>query len=275
MHKTPTKLSSYRLERFALGELDADEQNEIENALRASNRSPEQVKAEIEASNAEILAQYPPQMMAARIQAELQKAPRKSPAKPRYFAAALTATTLTAALVAVLVLPTDIPTEHQPGVSVTDQPANYPTVAPEPGIRYKGTGPVLQVWRQTETGAERLENNAEVSAGDRLQVRFQAAGAPHGVIVSIDGRQQTTLHFPDFEGGDTSLAPGASTLNHSYQLDDAPDFERFFFITSDSPLDTSAILDALEELARQSDADTAPLTLSEDLLWTDFLVEKQ
>lgn len=272
MHKTPTKLSSYRLERFALGELDADEQNEIENALRASNRSPEQVKAEIEASNAEILAQYPPQMMAARVQAELQKTPRKAPAKPRYFAAALTATTLTAALVAALVLPTNMPSDDQPE---TNAPKTPQVFAPEPGIRYKGTGPALQIWRQTETGPERLENNAAVSTGDRLQVRFQAAGAPHGVIVSIDGRQQTTLHFPDFEGGDTSLAPGASTLNHSYQLDDAPDFERFFFITSAAPLDSSAILDALEELARQSNADTAPLTLSDELLWTDFLVEKQ
>ena len=75
--------------------------------------------------------------------------------------------------------------------------------------------------------------------------------------------------------GDTTLPPGASTLNHSYQLDDAPEFERFFFVTSTDPIDTKALLDSLEQFAEQPDADHAPFILSVSLAWTDFLVNKQ
>lgn len=265
MNDTPTKnLSAYRLERFALDEISATERESTFNKLREKGQNPDDIKAEIDASNADILAKYPPRMMAARIQDRLQKSTRPRAAKSRYFAAALTTTALATALLAVFVLPTDIS---------TDSPVQNQQI--EPGIRYKGLKPSLQIWRQTESNPEQLENNALATAGDRLQLRFQAAGAQHGLIASIDGRGQTTLHFPDFEGGDTTLPQGASTLNHSYQLDDAPEFERFFFITSAAPIDSAAVLDALEEFAEHPDAATDSLILPEDLSSTDFLVNKK
>ena len=58
-------------------------------------------------------------------------------------------------------------------------------------------------------------------------------------LVSIDGRGVATLHFPD-DVDPTALAHGgAMALDHSYELDDAPGFERFLRVTAGQrlPLD--------------------------------------
>src|SRR5690606_7525729 len=112
MNDTPTKnLSGYRIERFALDEISATERESTFNKLRENGQNPDQIKAVLKASNAEILAQYPPQMMAARIQDRLQKNTRPRSAKPRYFAAALATPALATALLAVFVLPTGSSTD--------------------------------------------------------------------------------------------------------------------------------------------------------------------
>lgn len=72
---------------------------------------------------------------------------------------------------------------------------------------------------------------------------YVAAGRAHGVIVSIDGRGQVTLHFPADAGAPTALESGrAVPLSHSYELDDAPLFERFMFVTAEAPDDLLAKL---------------------------------
>ena len=44
-------------------------------------------------------------------------------------------------------------------------------------------------------------------------------------------------------------------------LDDAPEFERFFFITADQPIDVGGSLASLRAFAQRSDRATAPLEL--------------
>ncbi|HEX3020396.1 MAG TPA: hypothetical protein VHP36_08830, partial [Chitinispirillaceae bacterium] len=43
-------------------------------------------------------------------------------------------------------------------------------------------------------------------------------------------------------------------LNNSYELDDAPDFERFFFIYSNHEINVSSILDAAKKMAKSDTA---------------------
>ena len=95
-------------------------------------------------------------------------------------------------------------------------------------------------------------------------------------VVSLDGRGAVTLHHPATLNGSTALTPGdAVTLDHAYELDDAPGFERFLFVTSDAPLDVATVLEAAHVLARQpSEARTRPLPLPETLVQTSFTLEK-
>jgi hypothetical protein len=57
------------------------------------------------------------------------------------------------------------------------------------------------------------------------------------------------------------MAPDTTALPHAYALDDAPRFERFFFITANQPVDVQQALAALRSLARRDDSATTWLEL--------------
>src|SRR5262249_16204658 len=65
-----------------------------------------------------------------------------------------------------------------------------------------------------------------------------AGGHGYGVIASVDGAGAVTLHFPFSEDAPpqaTAVARDTTTLPHAYALDDAPRFERFFFLIANHP----------------------------------------
>jgi hypothetical protein len=132
------------------------------------------------------------------------------------------------------------------------------------GTREKGLAAHLEVYRQAQPDA--LQSGATARAGDLLQLAYVAAGAPYGVIVSVDGRGAVTLHWPEGGGPAARLeGPGAVPLTHAYQLDDAPRFERFFIVTGDAPFDSGAVVEAAKRLAASGAAETAPLALPRGL----------
>ena len=57
------------------------------------------------------------------------------------------------------------------------------------------------------------------------------------------------------------MAKKSTTLPHAYALDDAPRFERFFFITANRPVDVQQSLTALRTLAQRPDSADAALDL--------------
>ncbi|MEX1366528.1 MAG: hypothetical protein AB1Z98_25615, partial [Nannocystaceae bacterium] len=111
-----------------------------------------------------------------------------------------------------------------------------------------------------------MRDQDPAAAGDRLQVSYRAAGFAQGAIVSIDGAGVTTLHFPATEDASPRLDQwGRIPLAESYELDDAPGFERFFFVTvaqDEPPLDVARVLDAARSLAA-SDGLEGELSLPE------------
>jgi hypothetical protein len=134
---------------------------------------------------------------------------------------------------------------------------------PDDGIRVKGA-PRLVAFRQVGAQAERLEPDAVVSAGDLIQLRYNPGGKRYGLIGSVDGAGVVTLHFPLSEDAPpeaTAVPSETTTLPHAYALDDAPRFERFFFITANEPIDVQHSLAALRALADRDDSATAPLEL--------------
>ena len=144
------------------------------------------------------------------------------------------------------------------------------------GIRRKGLEPTLHLFRVTDAGAEKLDPEMSAHAGDRLQVSYISAGAPYGMVLSIDGRGTVTVHLP-LAG--TDAAPlskdGDTILGSSYALDDAPAYERFFLVTSDQPFPVSTVAAAANQLAKSGQGQSAPLSLPSTFDQTSFLVRKR
>lgn len=156
------------------------------------------------------------------------------PGKPVGFTPALWALPLAAAAALLVVLTI-------PGVT----PAGTPGTGLE---RIKGSNdPALMVYRQGKGGPEKLASGASVRAGDILQAAYQVSRPLQGILLSLDGGGNVTVHFAQ-EGRSLALVPGAERpLEFSYELDRAPRFEVFFLFTSDKAFE----LEPLRQILRQ------------------------
>jgi hypothetical protein len=262
------------LERVALGEATDEERRALQAKLAERGEDLDERLAELRASDEEILAEYPAEMMAARIDARLderRKAKEREARRPSrggwYAGLGVLAT---AAVAAFLVL--NLPGEQNTGPVVA---GDQYTDRNGETVRLKGAEPKLIVWRKSGEEPERLKAGATAGEGDVLQLEYNAAGASHGVIASIDGRGVVTLHYPAAADGSTELDDGVVALGHSYELDDAPDFERFFFVTSNESVDVARVTGALDALVASGKARAGQPELPDGTQHTDFAVEKQ
>jgi hypothetical protein len=115
--------------------------------------------------------------------------------------------------------------------------------------RIKG-GNELRVYLKTDTGEATLARNMKLHEGNTIQLAYIVNTEQYGVIFSIDGRSVVTPHYPD-AGGSTCLTVGRQIpLNEAYTLDDAPLYEMFFFITSETSFDTEEVLRSARILAQ-------------------------
>lgn len=110
-------------------------------------------------------------------------------------------------------------------------------------VTLKGSRPRLALFRKTISGSEALEQGALARKGDWIRVGYRAAGRHYGMILSVDGRGAVTWHLPLGGGAAVPLASSETTLlDGAYELDDAPGFERFYFVTAEQPFDSEAAL---------------------------------
>ena len=129
-------------------------------------------------------------------------------------------------------------------------------------IRSKGLLSKILIYRLKEGHSQRLEENQTVNPGDLLQISYISTDAKYGIILSIDHNHWVTLHYPTQTHLSTQLQQGKEIfLNHSYELDDAPNFERFYFITSNQPINIEDILN----IAKQTEAGETKLKLPSEL----------
>jgi hypothetical protein len=245
----------FLLEQLILSELPPEKEADVLRDLEAEPGGMDRL-ARLRASNQEILGTYLPERATTEINRRLaltRSEPRSQPARSRIWVLAPALAAAAAILFWVI-----LPLERGPGVDLQT-------------TRVKGN-PGLVIYRKVPQGVEELGNGSRVRPGDVLQVGYQAAGATHGVIISVDGRGAVTLHFPASPADPTALAEaGAQSLPHAYELDDAPDFERFFFVTSDHPIGVETVLAAGRTLGSD---ETNSLVLPAGLRQTSFLVKK-
>jgi hypothetical protein len=238
-------ISEYYLERYALGELPEEEEEEI----RQWTSSMPEIQAaleEIRSSNREILSLYPPQTVKASISTWQDDRPKELFPKKRILAISAA---VSAFLILLLVLPL---LKQKPPIVYPDLEQDNTTVKGIPTVDLSKTQ--LLVYRKIQDQVEMMSDGEYARMGDLLQLAYVAVEDPYGIILSIDGRGVITLHLPDSEQKSTKLEGKKQFfLPNAIELDDAPDFERFFFLTSKSPIDVEEVLQEAQDLAKNPD----------------------
>lgn len=257
------------LERLRLGELPAEEAAAVRRAID-SDQSVRDRLAALDRSDAEIHAAHLPRLVAAGIRARLEAAEATAVRGRRLVPLGLRPALAAAAAVFVLALGLTTLLPSRPGRDRTDDSTDV--------IRIKGMAPHLVLFRQTPTGAEPLADGALARPNDVIQVLYLSAGRRYGVIVSADGRGVVTQHLPSGEARSTRLTTGDPVaLPSAYRLDDAPDWERFYLVTSDASFDVALVTGAVRQslvAAPAQAATTPPLALPRSLEQTSFTLRK-
>jgi hypothetical protein len=216
--------------------------------------------------NAAELARFPAGPAVAEIGARVAAERRRRIARWRRWAGGLSLATC-AAVALVVLRPGERP--------VPDQTPDQINATPGETTRPKGT-PRLLAFRHAGEQVEQLKQDAMVRAGDVIQLRYNSAGQSYGVIASVDGAGVVTLHYPlreDAPPQATAMAEKAA-LPNAYSLDDAPRFERFFFVTASGPIDVQRTLTALRALGQRDDSETAVLELPEGMRQSSLRLRK-
>ncbi len=269
------RISELDVERLAHGELSRERAAAVRAAL--GDHADERVRAIVQ-DNAATLMRLTPARVAATVRQRLGTEPRSQPV-PRWW---IPMTALAAASLAVWFVVRTRPSASDAAQLPIDGPRGGsgallgdPTV--DDVVRIKGDA-AFMIDRSGAAGPERLGDGARVKAGDRLQLQYRAGESEQGVIVSIDGRAVATLHFPaEIDASPRLRLGGLTALDHSYELDDAPGFERFFFVTA-APgvdLDLGAVMRAAQRLAASADAEYGALVLPSGHEYTSLRLDKR
>ncbi len=132
-------------------------------------------------------------------------------------------------------------------------------VSGDDGVRIKGMDSRMEVWKKTGDSAVQMENLGEAREGDEIQLRYAVAEKCFGLLFSMDGNGTITMHMGQ-ENRAVELEPGKmTTLPFAYKLDNAPKFEKFFFLTSKDEFELNA--GDIDASLKQEGVKTVSLTL--------------
>jgi Predicted transmembrane transcriptional regulator (anti-sigma factor) len=267
-----TRLPDLLLERYALGELSEAERSRVETVLSSDPAARARLD-ELEASSDDILDRYPGAEIAASIKRRMLtssegSAGRRSAPGAR-FSRGLG---LSAAAVALVLVGAVVARSFLWAPSQDDM------------LRAKGGAPGLMIYKKTAGDPQLLADGDRAAKGDVLQIRYAAGAARYGVIVSIDGRGSITWHLPPSATSAMPSMPSSresprleesgAFLGSAYELDDAPDFERFFIVSSGEAFDPAKVGAALRVLQLSGKASSGSLSLVAGLSWRSLILYK-
>ena len=252
------------LEQYRLNELPRPEAERVQRVLDTDAEVRRRLAA-IVLSDEAVAREYPPAWLASQVR---QRAAGRGavvlPPRPatRW---AWPVGLATASLALLFTLPGPL---ARPNLSTT--------VAMEDS-RPKGARPALAVYRRTDRGSETMADGAIARAGDLLRLGYPSVTQTYGVILSVDGRAAVTRHLPA-NGARAALLghDRLNLLNTAYELDDAPGWERFYFVTADTEFDVEPIMTAARQLAsRDLHHPPGRLPLGREFSQAMFLVQKE
>lgn len=240
------RIKAWELERYLLGELP---NSRIEEIKKLVQENPE-IKKDIERikqSNQNILKQYPPESLMPKIlrlyEEEKHREKIKQRTRPITLKRLLYASPVLATALVILFV-----VFHNSGTISHD-------------TRIKGTEeidmtkPQIIMYKKNNDKVELVKSGDQARAGDLLQIAYVPAGKTYGVILSIDGNGVVTLHYPENKNDPAILSQEKKyLLGIAYELDDAPEFECFFFITAMEEINVEEILERAAALADSPDS---------------------
>jgi hypothetical protein len=255
--RDPDGVPDLILEQYRLGELSREDAARV-TALLSADDELRARHERLDRSDQAIAQQYPPGWLAQRVRARIAGASDRRVGWRLPLAIAASA--------AVLIFAAPYlrrgPAVLAPGV--TDD-------------RIKGLAPGLTIYRRTASGTETLADGGVARQGDLLRVAYTGAGRSFGIILSIDGRGVVTRHFPADGDRAVALARGSVILlDQAYELDDAPGWERFYFVTGDTAFALAPIVDAAHKIATGgAGAAATPLPIPRGLSQSTFSLQKE
>lgn len=268
-------ISEFILEKYVLRELVQQKMEALERRIAADAALRARVR-EIEASNREILVQHPPELEVAEITAMFAKTrlvdrPSRLRKGGFYRKWILRLSPALALLLLIILLPRQKDGERSARLS--EQPETILVKGP---LAVSLTHTQLLVHRKRNAHVELLHSGDSAQTGDLLQLAYVADRESFGVILSIDGKGRVTLHYPMKINGNCALVRQKKVLlSNAFELDDAPGFERFFFVTADEKIDVGRVFAKAVELARNpSRASKEDLDLPGNIKQYSFIILK-
>ena len=237
MDQNLRRVTDLALEQYRLNELPPAEAERVRSALD-TDASVRGRLARLAHSDEAIAREYPPAWLVSRIRARAAlRAAAKMPRRP-LAGWAWPLGLATAVLALLFTLPGSVVSPNLPA-----------TVSTTEDSRPKGVKPTLAVYRRTDRGSETMADGAIARAGDLLRLGYPAVPQVYGAILSVDGRGTITRHLPANGARAALLAHGRlNLLDAAYELDDAPGWERFYFVTADTEFDLEPIVTAVRQL---------------------------
>lgn len=260
-------IPDWKLERFLTGDLPEEEIKKIQELEATDAMLAQRVKM-LREDNKAILGRLPFESLAERIadveNAEKNDATRTEPAFSFVKFAAAAVFVLAVALVAFMAQrETVVSGGNVAGndmAQVRDAQNTQVALAEQKSdTRIKGLGARMEVWKKTPAGIVQLNDLDEVHEGDEIQLRYSVPEKCYGLLFSMDGNGALTLHMGDGVNA-VELAPGKmNSLPFAYKLDDAPFFEKFFFVTASEAFAVEE--NDVDKLLKRSDVKVLGFTL--------------
>ena len=227
-------IPDWKLEKYLTGDLPAEEMREIRDMEATDEVFAGRVKL-LREDNAAILKKLPFEKLSEKISAM----PGRSNGAGNTVRVNFTLVKFAAVAALVLAVVT-VALFSQRDITVPAQSANGTMdVAMVTDVenamgdtRIKGLDARMEVWKKIGDSAVQMSNLDEAREGDEIQLRYSVPEKCFGLLFSMDGNGTLTMHMA--EGNKAiALEPGKmTTLPFAYKLDNAPKFEKFFFLTS-------------------------------------------
>lgn len=245
----------WKLERYLTGDLPDEEMRKIRNLEISDEVFAGRVRMFREDSRA-ILRKMPFETLSARLDMAPSQANGRGSAGSNIIKFAV------AAALVISVVTVALFSQKEIIPSVAEQGAGTDVAMLEDAgndTRIKGMDSRMEAWKKTDGGIAKLEDMSDAREGDEIQLRYSVPQKCYGLLFSMDGNGAITMHMGD---GDKAIAlePGKMvTLPYAYKLDNAPHFEKFFFLVSDTLF--SIDVNNIDAVLKQKGVEVKSLTL--------------
>lgn len=201
-------IPDFMLEQYLLGELNQQEIEKLKNAL-ANNKELQTRLEELKQDTINFKDQYPSNLFIYDL--NNRKMSQKHILTSNYFKPAIT---FLICLVSFIIF--------------------KPILIPQnSSIRSKGLKSEIEIFLKNDKTFTKLQDSSIIDSGDIIQIRYTAIKNGYGAIFSIDGNKSVTIHL-DHNRRPIEIEPGKHIVKEAFELDNAPNFEIFYYCFSES-----------------------------------------